>query len=303
MVKAAQQHLYRETPRPQLSLTSNVIGEPQPAVPEVGPNALSLLSVVIPVRDEEGCIQNTVELLHQGLCRNKIPHEILVVDDASSDRTWEILSRLKANIPNLVAIRNTGEHGFGRAIITGLDATRGDAVVIMMGDDSDDPHGVVRYWEILNQGWDCVFGSRFIPGGAVIEYPKFKLAMNRLANSFLRILFAMPLNDTTNGFKAYRREVIDACRPLTSRHFNLTVELPLKAIVRGYTWTTIPITYRNRKAGVSKWSLLKMSGRYLATSLSVWMEKQFGHKRGNLRHRSSNSPSKTQPAVRSPVAQ
>jgi dolichol-phosphate mannosyltransferase len=262
-----------------------------------------LLSIVIPAKDEAGSIVRTVENLHLELSERTVAHEIVVVDDGSRDGTWEILEALRQGLAQLVVLKNEGEHGFGRAVVCGLNAMRGDAVVIMMGDDSDDPKGVVLYWELLNQGWDCVFGSRFIPGGAVIEYPKFKLVMNRLANWFLSVLFRMPLNDTTNGFKAYRREVIDACRPLTSRHFNLTVELPLKAIVRGYTWTTIPITYRNRKAGVSKWSLLKMSGRYLATSLSVWMEKHFGHTRANLRHRSSNSPSKTQPAVRSPVAQ
>jgi len=245
--------------------------------------ALRLLSIVIPACDEEGCIQETVEHLHLELCRHNIPHEIVVVDDGSRDRTWEILTQLKAGVPQLVAIKNEGEHGFGRAVVCGLDAMRGDAVVVMMGDDSDDPQAVVRYWEELNRGWDCVFGSRFIEGGGVVDYPKFKLVINRIANGLLRIFFAMPLNDTTNGFKAYRREVIEGCRPLTAAQFNLTVELPLKAIVRGHSWTTVPVTYRNRKAGVSKWGLLKMGGYYLSTSICIWMQKQFSRRD----HRSS----------------
>jgi dolichol-phosphate mannosyltransferase len=236
--------------------------------------ALSLLSIVIPARDEEGCIRRTLESLHIEMCAHDVPHEIVVVDDGSRDRTWEILMELKRAIPQLVALKSEGKNGFGRAVVRGLDAMSGDAVIVMMGDDSDDPRQVVRYWEELNQGWDCVFGSRFIEGGSVIDYPKFKLVMNRLANRFLKALFAMPLNDTTNGFKAYRREVIEDCRPLTSAHFNLTVELPLKAIVRGYSWTTVPITYRNRRAGVSKWSLVKMGARYLLTSFSVWLERE-----------------------------
>jgi dolichol-phosphate mannosyltransferase len=235
------------------------------------------VSVVIPARNEEGCICQTVETLHRELAAHVIPHEILVVDDGSSDSTWTILTELKTRVPQLVTIKNNGPGGFGRAVVCGLDAMRGDAVVVMMGDDSDDPRKVVEYWEKLNQGWACVFGSRFIEGGGVVDYPKFKLLMNRLANWFLKVLFAMPLNDTTNGFKAYRREVIDACRPLISAHFNLTVELPLKAISRGYSWTMIPITYRNRRAGVSKWSLLKMCGPYLFTSLRIWVEKQRPH--------------------------
>jgi hypothetical protein len=80
-------------------------------------------------------------------------------------------------------VQNTGEHGFGRAIIRGLDAIRGDAVVIMMADESDDCRDVVRYWQKLNDGWDCVFGSRFMRGGGVIDYPRVKLAINRWRTS------------------------------------------------------------------------------------------------------------------------
>ena len=122
----------------------------------------------------------------------------------------------------------------------------GDAVVIMMADESDDCRDVVRYWEKLNEGFDCVFGSRFVKGGGTIDYPRFKLLMNRLANLFVRLLFNHGLNDTTNAFKAYRKTVIDGIRPILSPHFNITVELPLKAIVRGYTWTILPITWRSR---------------------------------------------------------
>ena len=107
--------------------------------------------------------------------------------------------------------------------------------MIMMADESDDNRDVVRYWQELNKGFDCVFGSRFIKGGGVIDYPFLKLRLNRLANLFLKMLFRIKLNDTTNAFKAYRHTAIDGCRPIISPHFNLTVELPLKSIVRGYT--------------------------------------------------------------------
>ena len=147
-------------------------------------------------------------------------------------------------------MQNLGQHGFGRAIIYGLDHMKGDAAVIMMADESDDCRDVVRYWDLLSEGWDAVFGSRFIKGGGVIDYPGIKLYMNRLANSFIRILFGIPFNDFTNAFKAYRRTTIDGCRPFLSPHFNLTVELPLKTIVRDYAWTTMPITWRNRESGV-----------------------------------------------------
>jgi dolichol-phosphate mannosyltransferase len=234
---------------------------------------LQLLSIVLPARDEEGCICSTVEHLHLELRLQGVPHEIVVVDDGSTDRTWELLQRLSANLPELKPVQNNGLHGFGRAIIKGLDQMTGDAVVIMMADESDDCRDVVRYWQELNAGYDCVFGSRFIKGGGVIDYPWLKLNINRMANTFLRFFFGIKLNDTTNAFKAYRREVIDGCRPLIAPHFNLTVEIPLKAIVRGYSWTVIPITWRNRRTGEAKLKIKEMGSRYLFICLYIWLEK------------------------------
>ena len=246
---------------------------------------LRLLSVVIPARDEEGCIQSTVEHLHLELRLNRIPHEILVVDDGSLDATAAIVSALGEQIPQVRVVRKQAPHGFGRAITCGLQEMRGDAVVIMMADESDDCRDVVRYWNLLNEGWDAVFGSRFMKGGGVIDYPWLKLRINRIANLFIRLLFGTSLNDTTNAFKAYRRKVIEGCQPLLSAHFNLTVEIPLKAIVRGYSWTVIPITWRNRRTGVAKLKIQEMGSRYLFICLYMWLEKYFSrgdYKKGNF---------------------
>ena len=242
---------------------------------------LSLLSIVIPARDEEGCVASTVEHLHVELRLHDIPHEIVAVDDGSSDKTWEVLQQARQRVPTLVPVKNEGPHGFGRAIMCGFDHAKGDAVVVMMGDESDDCRDVVRYWQTLNEGYDCVFGSRFAKGGGVIDYPWPKLCLNRLANLFIRLLFRIKLNDTTNAFKAYRRQVIEGCRPFLSPHFNLTVEIPLKAIVRGYTWTCIPITWRNRRVGTPKLKIKEMGSRYLFICLYVWLEKYFS--RGDYR--------------------
>jgi dolichol-phosphate mannosyltransferase len=152
---------------------------------------------------------------------------------------------------------------------------KGDAVVIMMGDESDECRDVTRYWEKLNEGYDCVFGSRFVDGGEVIDYPTPKLILNRMANHFLEVLFNLDFNDTTNAFKCYRKSVIEGCRPLISPHFNLTVELPLKAIVRGYTWAVVPVTWRNRQTGEAKFRIKEMGSRYLFICLYVWLEKYF----------------------------
>jgi len=238
-------------------------------------NRLALLSVVIPARDEEGSIAATVEHLHLELELNGIPHETVVVDDGSSDRTWTILQGIAVKNPTVRPVSNEGQRGFGRAVIKGFDAARGDAIVVMMADESDDCRDVVRYWQVLNEGWDCVFGSRFMKGGGVIDYPWLKLRINRLANLFLRVLFKIRLNDTTNAFKAYRKTALDGCRPFLSPHFNLTVELPLKAITRGFSWKVIPITWRNRRVGVPKLMLKEMGSRYFFIVAYVWLEKYF----------------------------
>jgi dolichol-phosphate mannosyltransferase len=240
-----------------------------------GQEPIRLLSIVIPARDEEGRVSATVEHLYVELRLHGIEHEIVVVDDGSTDGTWSSLQEAMPRVPTLRPVQNTGEHGFGRAVSFGLDQARGDAMVIMMADESDDCRDVVRYWEVLNEGWDAVFGSRFVRGGGVVDYPQHKLVLNRLANLFLRIIFHVPLNDFTNAFKAYRRKAIEGCQPFLSPHFNLTIEIPLKTIVRGYSWTVIPITWRNRRSGVSKLKIREMGSRYLFIALYCWLEKYF----------------------------
>lgn len=253
----------------------------KPAFP--GP-PLKLFSVVIPARDEQDSLPPTLTQITEEFRRAGVPHEIIVVDDGSKDRTWAVLQELRAQIPELRPLQNdTGEHGFGRAIVLGLRHMTGDAAVIMMADSSDDACDAVRYWRLLNEGWDCVFGSRFIKGGAVHDYPRVKLFVNRLANLFIRLIFRIPLNDTTNAFKAYRRTVIEGCAPLIAPHFNLTVEIPLKAIVRGFSWTVVPITWRNRRFGEAKLKIKEMGSRYFFICAYVWLEKYFS--RGDYRRR------------------
>jgi dolichol-phosphate mannosyltransferase len=254
----------------------------------VSSEKLQLLSIVIPARNEEGAIPSTLSHLHLELSLREIPHEVIVVDDGSTDRTWEVLSKAAAEIPEVRPVMNRGLNGFGRAIQLGLSQMRGDAVVIMMADESDDCRDVVRYWNTLNEGYDCVFGSRFLRGGGVIDYPWVKLVLNRAFNFFIRVLFRVKLNDTTNAFKAYRRSVIQGISPILSQHFNLTVELPLKAIVRGYSWKVIPITWKNRRFGVAKLKISEMGSRYLFICLYVWLEKMLS--RGDYRKRADNEP-------------
>lgn len=232
-----------------------------------------LFSIVIPAYNEEGCIESTLTQIAGALEPRGIDYEIVVVNDNSRDRTEAILQRLTRTNPRVRYLNNAYPNGFGFAVRCGLEHFTGDAVAIVMADASDPPECLVDYYYKLKEGYDCVFGSRFIKGGRVYDYPTHKLMINRLANLFVQILFGLRYNDTTNAFKAYRREVIEGISPLISHHFNLTVEMPLKAILRGYSSVVIPISWYNRKAGISKLKIKEMGSRYLFIVLYLFLEK------------------------------
>ena len=231
------------------------------------------LSVVIPAHNEEGSIGATVSAVVSTLEREGIDYEILVIDDASSDSTAAVVGEISGSNERVRCLRSHYKNGFGFAVRAGLDRFTGDAVAILMADLSDDPEDLVLYYRLLERGFDCAFGSRFMPGSRVYDYPRFKLVMNRLVNTFIRLLFQHGYNDTTNAFKAYRREVIETIQPLLSNHFNLTVEMPLKAIVRGHSYAVAPISWRNRTSGTSKLSLQEMGSRYLFIVLYAFLER------------------------------
>jgi dolichol-phosphate mannosyltransferase len=230
------------------------------------------LSVVIPAHNEEATVGETVESLVSALSREGIDHELIVVDDSSTDGTAAVVERLAAEHPQVRCLPSPYRNGFGFAVRAGLETFEGDAVAIVMADGSDGPEDLVSYHRLLEEGYECAFGSRFVHGSTVTDYPTSKLVMNRIVNWGIRVLFRHGYNDTTNAFKAYRREVIESVQPLLSHHFNLTVELPLKAVVRGYSFGIVPISWTNRKAGVSKLSLNEMGSRYLFIILYVFLE-------------------------------
>ncbi len=241
------------------------------------------LSVVIPAHNEEGCIYSTTKALVETLNHANIQHEIVIVNDNSTDRTLTICQELSRELSSVRYVDNQPPNGFGFAVRCGLREFSGDAVAIVMADASDDPRDLVAGYYKLQAGYDCVFGSRFIKGGLVVDYPIHKLIINRWANWFIKMIFGLRYNDVTNAFKIYRRDVIDGIQPILSHHFNLTVELPLKALVRGFSYAVIPVRWYNRKTGISKLKIKEMGSRYLFIVLYVWLEKHLS--RGDY-HRS-----------------
>jgi dolichol-phosphate mannosyltransferase len=230
------------------------------------------LSVVIPAYNEAGSIEDTLSGLAEALDEAAISYELLVCDDSSTDGTLAVVEGLAADNPRIRGIRSHYPRGFGLAVRAGLERFEGDAVAIVMADGSDSPVDLVSYHRLLEDGYDCAFGSRFMRESVVHDYPWPKLFLNRLANGFIRMLFRHGYNDTTNAFKAYRREVIDTVQPLLSNHFNLTVELPLKAMVRGHSYAIVPISWTNRTSGASKLKIQEMGSRYLFIVLYVFLE-------------------------------
>lgn len=231
------------------------------------------LSVVIPVHNEEGCIERVATRLSGELELNAIDYEIILVNDNSKDSTPEILNNLSNSCRRFKAIHSPPPKGFGRAIRKGLDSASGDIVVIFMGDGSDDAEDVIKYYNKILEGYDCVFGSRFIRGSRVTEYPKTKLILNRIGNKLIQLLFLIKYNDVSNAFKAYRIETIRAIQPLVSQYFNITVEMPLKAIIRGFSYAVVPINWNGRGSGVSKYHIRELSRKYFFSILFVWLEK------------------------------
>lgn len=234
------------------------------------------LSVVIPAYNEEESLPETIRSLYQTLTKYEIEHEIWVTNDNSKDNTLKVLTRLKEEVPSLTVETNTGPNGFGFAVRYGLERFSGDCVAVFMADMSDDPEDLVKYYQTMKEtGVDAVFGSRWMKGGKVIDYPPHKRIINRVANFIIKMMMGIKYNDTTNAFKLYKRETIEGVKPFMASHFNLTIELPLKAIVRGYSYKVVPNSWTNRKYGESKLKIKEMGSRYFFILLYCLIEKSF----------------------------
>lgn len=234
------------------------------------------LSIVIPAYNEELSLPETLQTLYAKLKEEGIDHEIVVVNDNSKDGTLTLLESMSKDIPTLVYYTNLGPNGFGYAIRHGLERFTGDCVAIMMADMSDSPEDLVKfYWRMQETNSDCVFGSRFMKGGRVIDYPKHKLILNRMVNNAARIFFRIPYNDFTNAFKLYKKETIKGLAPILSPHFNLTLEMSLKAVIRGYSFSVVPNSWTNRKHGTSNLKIKEMGSRYFFIFLYCMIEKFF----------------------------
>jgi len=232
-----------------------------------------LYTVLVPAYNEEENIVPTLRSLANELRAEGIPFELLVVNDNSTDRTPHVVEEARGELPEIRLVHNLPPGGLGRAVRCGLYHFQGEVVAIVMADSSDNPKDVVRCYRKIEEGCDCVFGSRFLPGSRVTHYPPVKYIANRIGNRLMQLLFLTRCNDLTNAFKVYRRHVIQSISPLQAAHFNITIEMSLSSLIRHYQIATLPISWSGRTWGQSKLSLRKMGRRYLCTLLMIWFER------------------------------
>ncbi len=245
---------------------------------------MPLVSVVIPCRNEQDNITDTVLGIQKEFEQNSVDYEVIIVNDGSTDNTENIVKGLSRANRRIRLIKNDPPYGIGNAIKRGLNEYKGEFVITAMADASDDPKDMVSYVREVQKGYDCCFGSRWQKGALVENYPRFKLLINRLANFVISVIFGLRYNDVTNAFKCYSRETIEGIKPILSHHFNVTIELPLKAIIRGYHYAVVVTNWRGRKRGFSSLAIKEMGSRYLFIMLYLWLEKTLS--KGDYRRKS-----------------
>lgn len=232
------------------------------------------LSIVIPAYNEQENIGPCLEELMTYLVDHSgIDTEVIVVNDNSQDGTEaEVLKRQK-RWPGIRLVRRQPPGGFGRAIRSGLQFVRGEVVIIYMADRSDHPSDAKLYYDTILDGYDCVFGSRFVRGAEVKRYPRLKLLVNRIVNKTIQWMFWTPMNDLTNAFKAYRTDVVQLCGPYRACHFNITLEMSLSALISGYKIKEVPIRWEGRTWGSTNLRMREMGRRYLCTLLMLFFQR------------------------------
>jgi dolichol-phosphate mannosyltransferase len=223
------------------------------------------LCILIPAKDEEHSIQQTVSA-YQHFLSGKIDFNILVIDDHSTDNSEIKFEQLSSKYSNFKVLKNTTEPGVGNAIRFGLSKFQGDVITICMADGSDAIENVYEsYKKIKFENFDCVFGSRFMRGSSVSEYPCIKRVLNRIFNKYVKIKSGYPYNDFTNIFKTYSKDAIEKIVPLSSEAFSIGLEMSLKAFKNNLKIIIIPISWEQRKAGKSKLNLMKNIRLYFKT--------------------------------------
>jgi dolichol-phosphate mannosyltransferase len=210
--------------------------------------------VIIPTYDERENIERIVERV-----RTAVPDaNILVVDDGSPDGTGKIVDEMAEADAAVHVLHRTAKAGLGAAYIAGFDwglAAGYDVLVEMDADGSHSPEQLPRLLRALD-GADLVLGSRWVSGGAVVNWPRSREIISRGGNLYARMALGFGLRDATGGYRAYRREVLEGIdyAGVASQGYCFQVDLARRALDRGYRVVEVPITFVERERGESKMS-------------------------------------------------
>ncbi len=230
------------------------------------------LSIVIPVYNEDKQLHNTVKKINKISKRIK-DYEIVFIDDFSTDNTKQIIKKSIRSNQKIKYYKNI-KKGLGSAIGLGINKSTKKFVCIFMCDNSDDLSDLMEYYKIINKNnLDAVLGSRFLKNSRITNYPILKMVLNRIFNYIVKIIFLSNYNDFTNAFKIYKKKTLKELMPIVSDHFNVFLELPLKIIIRKYKYKIIPISWKGRKIGVSKFKISELGSMYIFTLLYCFIEK------------------------------
>ena len=208
-----------------------------------------------------------MEKAYAFLLKSKVEFELVAVDD-SEDGTWPILQQFEREHDHIVVVKGGEPPGYGTALKKGFERASGDILIPFNGDFSDSLEDVMTYIQLIESGYDMVFGSRFMPDSKVHGAPVGKASLSKWGNLFVQWYFGIQCNDVTNSFKAYRRAVWEAVDP-AKHDTSLVLELALHSILRKFKYTTIPVSWSGREYGRSKMSIAKVALRYLTLVFDI----------------------------------
>ena len=225
--------------------------------------------VVIPTYDEALNLELVVAALHT----EQPQVDVLVVDDASPDGTGEIADRLAAADPRVHVMHRTGKNGLGAAYRAGFawGLERGyDRLVEMDADGSHRAVDLAAMLEASLDGADLVLGSRWIPGGGVVNWPWYRRFISRGGTWYARLMLGIDIKDVTGGYRVFRRHTLERLRldEVASEGYCFQIDLTRRTMAAGMTVVEVPITFVERERGTSK-----MSGTIVREALwrvTVW---------------------------------
>jgi dolichol-phosphate mannosyltransferase len=232
-----------------------------------------MISIVVPVFNEAENIQAFLRDVEANVPE---PRETLLIYDFAEDTTLPAVAAMEPPSPSVRLVHNTLGRGVLNALKAGLAASKGDVVVVMMADRSDDARDVASMANLIRSGADVVAGSRYVRGGRQEGGPWLKRTLSRLAGMSLHYLAGLPIHDATNNFRAYSRRLIDQTSVESAAGFSVAMELTLKAHWKGWRVAEVPTTWRDRTAGASRFRLWAWMPHYLRWYFQALRRAWFG---------------------------